>query len=87
MCALPHCRRASTLKRDLHAPVLCAARRRCQTVGGVSPWWRQVSLEANLLPDLNLNCLPLFAQVRQLQGRNLLSGAVGLKPCMCRRWQ
>ena len=50
-------------------------------MGGVSTWWRQVSLEANLLPDLNLNCLPLFAQVRQLQGRHMLSGAVGLKTC------
>lgn len=44
---------------------------RCQTVGGVCTWWRQVSLEANLLPDLNLNCLPLFSQARQhLHGSN-----------------
>lgn len=39
---------------------------RCQTVGAVCPWWRQVAMEAYLLPDLNLNCLPLFAQASSL---------------------
>ncbi|KAL4428304.1 hypothetical protein ABPG75_002393 [Micractinium tetrahymenae] len=39
-------------------------RERCQTVGTVCAWWRDVSLEegGSLLLDLNLNRLPLFAQ-------------------------
>lgn len=56
----PRRRRARLLR--VTARALC--RRRCKTIGAVCSWWRVVSLEAQLLPDLNLNCLPLFAQVR-----------------------
>ena len=44
------------------------ALRRCQVVGAVCTWWREVLLEGVLLNDLNLSRLPLFCQVR-LVGR------------------
>lgn len=44
----------------LHSPLDCAPRR-AVTVAATCAWWRQVALEGDLLVELNLCPIPLFA--------------------------
>jgi len=56
-------RRAARHETDTQDDNGLSWHRRCKVVGAVNTWWREVSLDDSLLPDLNLNRLPLFAQV------------------------